>query len=88
MKKVYTCTKSFAPVTMPCKQKKVKKKKKKSFTHTMWDCFIILVLKFKLRFTYYLSALKRYILFWFIQNETEFLKIKKWLMYTFFAFRF
>lgn len=87
MKKVYTCTKSFAPVTMPCKQTKVKKKKT-SFTHTMWDCFIILVLKFKLRFTYYLSALKRYILFWFIQNETEFLKIKKLLMYTFFAFRF
>lgn len=69
MKTVYTCTKSFAPVTMPCKQKKVKKK---SFKHTMWDYFIILVLKFKLSLTYYLSALKRYILFWFIQNETEF----------------
>lgn len=72
MKTVYTCTKSFAPVTMPCKQKK--SKKKKSFKHTMWDYFIILVLKFKLSLTYYLSALKRYILFWFIQNETEFLK--------------
>lgn len=70
MKKVNTCTNSFAPVTMPCKQKKFKKKK--SFKRTMLDYFIMLVLKFKLSLTYYLSALKRYILFWFIQSETEF----------------